>query len=59
MKKATPSGRRLLAAAALALLLLVGAGGCEAVFTTSLLSFLQRDPSGLSPEQQVAWAEGT
>jgi len=45
------------AAGVLALLLCVGASGCEVVFTTSLLSFLQRDPAGLSPEQQVAWAE--
>lgn len=46
------TGRRLLLlAGALALLL----ASCESVFTTSLLSFLQRDPSKLSPEQQVAY----
>lgn len=28
---------------------------CEMVFTTSPLAFLQRDPSRLSPEQQVAF----
>jgi len=31
--------------------------GCQAVFTTSLLSFLQRDPANLPADQQVAWAE--
>jgi hypothetical protein len=31
--------------------------GCEAIFTTSPLSFLQRDPSKLSDEQKIAWAE--
>lgn len=31
--------------------------GCEQIFTASLLSFLQRDPANLPPEQQVAWAE--
>lgn len=31
--------------------------GCENVFTTSLLSGLQRDPSTLSAEQQVRYAE--
>jgi len=41
-------------------LLLLGAftllfASCENVFTTSLFSFLQRDPSKLSPEQQVAY----
>ncbi|MBN1835619.1 MAG: hypothetical protein JW820_07195 [Spirochaetales bacterium] len=46
-------------AAALALLLpLCGwLAGCEAIFTTSLLSFLQRDPAKLSREQQLEWAE--
>ena len=44
------------------LLLLVGAltllvASCENVFTTSLFSFLQRDPSQLSPEQQIAFGE--
>ncbi len=29
---------------------------CENVFTTSPLSFLQRDPASLSPEQQIAFA---
>jgi hypothetical protein len=31
--------------------------GCQAVFTYSPLSFLQRDPANLPPEQQVSWAE--
>ena len=44
-------------ATALALSLAVSLGGCEAVFTTSLFSFLQRDPANLSAEQQIAWAE--
>ena len=44
------------------LLLLAGAvtllfASCENVFTSSLFSFLQRDPSNLSPEQQVAYGE--
>ena len=32
-------------------------GSCQQVFTRSLFSFLQRDPSTLSPEQQLIWAE--
>jgi hypothetical protein len=32
-------------------------GGCEAVFTASFLSFLQRDPANLPAAQQAAWAE--
>ena len=31
--------------------------GCEAVFTYSPLSFLQRDHADLSDEQQIVWAE--
>jgi hypothetical protein len=44
----------LLPAAALLAMLLAG---CQAVFTTSPFSFLQRDPADLPPEQQAAWAE--
>jgi hypothetical protein len=47
------AGLLLPALAALVLLL----AGCEAVFTTSFLSFLQRDPAKLPADQQVAWAE--
>jgi hypothetical protein len=43
--------------AAIGLLLFLFLAGCEAVFTTSLLSFARRDPSKLSPEAQVVWAE--
>lgn len=42
-------------AAALALPLLFA--GCEEFFTTSPLSWAQRDPSNLSTEQQIAYAE--
>ncbi|MFW5744904.1 MAG: hypothetical protein ACOC2D_16635, partial [Spirochaetota bacterium] len=45
-------GRRLLPLLGAFTLLLAS---CENVFTTSLFSFLQRDPSRLSPEQQVAY----
>lgn len=45
--------RRLLATS----IALLALAGCENVFTTSLLSGLQRDPSTLSPEQQVRYAE--
>jgi hypothetical protein len=58
--KAIPWNRSAAAIAAcllLTLAVLVLATGCEAVFTASLFSFLQRDPSTLSPEQQVNWAE--
>lgn len=51
-----PYSRRLpivpLAVVLVALSLLAA---CESVFTTSPLAFLQRDPSKLSPEQQVAY----
>lgn len=52
--------RRLTAiprALAIVLLVAVGLAACENVFTTSPLSFLQRDPSTLSPEQQVSYGE--
>lgn len=42
---------------ALATALAVMLASCENVFTTSLFSSLQRDPSNLSPEQQVAYGE--
>ena len=32
-------------------------GGCEAIFTYSPFSGLQRDPSALSPEQRLTYAE--
>lgn len=38
-------------------LCILALGGCEALFTTSPLSFLQRDPSKLSDEQKISWAE--
>jgi hypothetical protein len=38
-------------------LLVVTLAGCQALFTTSPFSFLQRDPANLPPEQQVTWAE--
>ncbi len=31
--------------------------GCEAVFTSAPLAFMQRDPSKLSPDQKMAFAE--
>ena len=31
--------------------------GCEAIFTYSPFSFLQRDPANLPLEQKIAWAE--
>lgn len=40
-----------------AALIAVGFASCESVFTTSPLAFLQRDPSTLSPEQQVSYGE--
>jgi hypothetical protein len=36
---------------------LLAFAGCEAIFTASPLSFLQRDPSKLSDEQKISWAE--
>jgi hypothetical protein len=36
---------------------LLSLSGCEGVFTTSLLSFMQRDPANLSPSQQVQYGE--
>jgi len=36
---------------------LLAFAGCEAIFTASPLSFLQRDPSKLSDEQKITWAE--
>ena len=45
----------ILAVTGVALLALLA--GCQAVFTYSPLSFLQRDPANLPPEQQVSWAE--
>jgi hypothetical protein len=37
--------------------LIVAVSGCEALFTTSPLAFLQRDPSNLPDDQKIAWAE--
>jgi hypothetical protein len=45
----------ILAVTGVALLALLA--GCQAVFTYSPLSFLQRDPADLPPDQQVSWAE--
>ncbi|TVQ25478.1 MAG: hypothetical protein EA382_06930 [Spirochaetaceae bacterium] len=45
---------RTLIAVAATLLVLTG---CELVFTTSPLAFLQRDPSKLSAEQQITYAQ--
>lgn len=45
----------ILAVTGVALLALLA--GCQAVFTYSPLSFLQRDPANLPPDQQVSWAE--
>lgn len=53
-RRALRRGKRLLLLAGAATLLLAS---CENVFTSSLFSFLQRDPSNLSPEQQVAYGE--
>ena len=39
------------------LILLLSLSGCELIFTTSPLSFLQRDPANLPPAQRIAWAE--
>ncbi len=47
--------RRLVAAAGM-LIAAVTLAGCEQFFTTSPFSFLQRDPSNLSPEQQISYA---
>jgi hypothetical protein len=40
-----------------AVLLALVLAGCQDMFTTSLFSFMQRDPADLPPAQQVAWAE--
>lgn len=45
---------RALAAAAAALALLAG---CDVIFTASPLSFLQRDPDDMTPEQRTRFAE--
>ena len=37
-------------------LVVLALASCEMMFTTSPLSFLQRDPANLSPEQQVVFA---
>jgi len=43
---------------ALATVLAIGClASCQAVFTFSPLSFLRRDPSTLTADQQLAWAE--
>jgi hypothetical protein len=42
----------------LLVLVLVLIASCQQIFTFSPLSFLQRDPSKLPPEQQIAYAEG-
>ena len=39
-------------------LVLVLIASCQQIFTFSPLSFLQRDPANLPPEQQIAYAEG-
>ncbi len=41
----------------LVLLLVLLLAGCQAIFTYSPLSFLQRDPANLPLEQKIAWAE--
>lgn len=41
----------------LVLLLVLVLAGCQAIFTYSPLSFLQRDPANLPLEQKIAWAE--
>ncbi|MQY76202.1 MAG: hypothetical protein GH155_01055 [Spirochaeta sp.] len=41
----------------LVLLLLLLLAGCQAIFTYSPLSFLQRDPANLPLDQKIAWAE--
>jgi len=41
----------------LVLLLLLILAGCQAIFTYSPLSFLQRDPANLPLDQKIAWAE--
>jgi hypothetical protein len=48
-----PWNPALLAAAAAALLL----GGCQAMFTYSPLSGLQRPPSSMTPEQRITYAQ--
>lgn len=57
MKGRPPFRRARAALAVMALLVFASLLGCEVIFTTSLLSFLQRDPASLPPAQQVAWAE--
>jgi hypothetical protein len=49
--------RALLRACLFGCLCILAFTGCEAIFTTSPLSFLQRDPSKLPDEQKIAWAE--
>ncbi len=39
------------------LAVLLALAGCQVLFTTSPLSFLQRDPSKLPPEQKISYAQ--
>jgi hypothetical protein len=41
----------------LVLLLVLVLAGCQAIFTYSPLSFLQRDPDNLPLDQKITWAE--
>jgi len=41
----------------LVFMLLLLLAGCQAIFTYSPLSFLQRDPANLPLDQKIAWAE--
>ena len=48
---------RILINVILVLLLLLLLAGCQAIFTYSPLSFLQRDPANLPLDQKITWAE--
>lgn len=48
---------RILISVILVLLLLFLFAGCQAIFTYSPLSFLQRDPANLPLDQKITWAE--
>ncbi len=48
---------RILINSILVLLLLLLFAGCQAIFTYSPLSFLQRDPANLPLDQKIVWAE--
>jgi len=48
---------RILVNGSLVLMFLLLSAGCQAIFTSSPLSFLQRDPANLPLDQKITWAE--